>query len=113
MYENKGNKGPAGNPINEPAGLPKTAFANAKGNMSSSVVYTSPMEVIVQGVGNATFKYDCTSDIGSGIAAAGFNSGNTVTIQNTDNDVLTLPISPCAVSASGATNVTFIYQGGL
>tara|TARA_Y100000593_G_scaffold58984_1_gene109395 strand:- start:553 stop:897 length:345 start_codon:yes stop_codon:yes gene_type:complete len=114
MYGNRGNKGPSGNPINEPAGLPKTAFGHAKGNISSSVVYTQPMEVVIQGVGNATFKYDCTSTIGSGIAAAGFNSGDTITIADTDNDgMIRLPISPCAVSASGATNVTFIYQGGL
>jgi hypothetical protein len=97
-----------------PKPLPKTAYAQAKGNMSSSVVHASPMEVVIQGVGNATFKYDCSSAPGSAIAASGFNSSDTVTITDTDNDGMTrLPINPCAVSASGATNVTFIYQGGL
>tara|TARA_Y100001963_G_C6694002_1_gene406070 strand:+ start:707 stop:1048 length:342 start_codon:yes stop_codon:yes gene_type:complete len=113
MYGNRGNKNSVGNPINEPKGLPKTAFDSAKGNISSSVVVDPPIEVIIQGVGNFNFKYDCTTAEGSSLTPADFSGSQVVQIIDTDNDSLRLPISPCAVSSSGTSNVTFIYQGGL
>ena len=94
-----------------PKPLPASAFDSALGSISSSVVMEYANSVVIQGVGNATFKYDCTDAVGTGIAAAGFSAANTILASGSAQ--LTLPISPCAVSASGNTNITFIYRGGL
>ena len=104
--------------LQQPKPLPKTAFGYAEGNISSSVVLKPPTQVILQGIGNYNFKYDCTTSVGSGLDGGGMSSSIAVQIIDTDNDSLTLPISPCAVSASGnasgtTTNVTFVYRGGL
>ena len=101
-----------------PKGLPASAFGQAKGNISSSVVLEPPSQVILNGIGNYNFKYDCTTAIGSGLDGGGMSGSIVVQIIDTDNDSLTLPISPWAVSASGnasgtTTNVTFVYRGGL
>ena len=69
--------------------------------------------VILQGIGTANFKYDCTTAVGSALVGGDFSSSKVVQVTDTDNDVLTLSISPCAVSASGNINVTFVYRGGL
>ena len=99
--------------VQQPKPLPKTAFGYAEGNISSSVVLKPPTQVILQGIGNYNFKYDCTTSIGSGLDGGGMSGSIVVQIIDTDNDSLRLPISPCAVSSSGTSNVTFIYQGGL
>ena len=88
-------------------------FSYADGNVSSSVVMDFASSVILQGVGKYNFKYDCTTAVGSALVGGDFSGSKLVQVVDTDNDVLTLPISPCAVSASAATNVTFIYKGGL
>ena len=103
--------------IQGPAGLPASAFGQAKGNISSSVVLEPPSSVIIQGVGNYNFKYDCTTAINSGLDGGAMSSSKVVQILEDDMS-LTLPINPCAVSSSGnasgtTTNVTFIYRGGL
>ena len=109
-----GSEGPSvsGFDVQGPKPLPASAFGQAKGNISSSVVLEPPSQVILNGIGNYTFKYDCSDSVGTGVALANFSSVNLV--QNTDSGSLELPISPCSVSASGAsTNVTFVYKGGL
>jgi len=100
----------------KPAALPKSAFGSAKGNISSSVVHKVPDQVVMQGVGNYNFKYDCTASIGTeGVDT--YAAGDVIQIVEDDMS-LTLPINPCAVSSSGnasgtTTNVTFVYKGGL
>ena len=96
-----------------PKPLPASAFGQAKGNISSSVVLEPPSSVIIQGVGNYNFKYDCTTAVNSGLDGGAMSSSKVIQILEADNAILTLPINPCAVSSSGATNVTFVYRGGL
>ena len=103
--------------IQGPKPLPASAFGQAKGNISSSVVLEPPSQVILNGIGNYTFKYDCSDAVGSAVLLANFSSANVVQIIEDDMS-LTLPINPCAVSSSGnasgtTTNVTFVYRGGL
>jgi hypothetical protein len=94
-----------------PTALPKSAFGRVS-TVSSSIVMENASSVIIQGVGNATFKYDCTSAEGSALLAAAFSADNTVTLTQDDSNV-SIPINPCAVSASGDMSVTFVYRGGL
>ena len=99
-----------------PKALPASAFASAF-VVSASTVYETPDKVIIQGIGNYTFKYDCSDAVGSAVFLANFSSANVVQIVEDDMS-LTLPINPCAVSSSGnasgtTTNVTFVYRGGL
>ena len=107
------SEGPSvsGYDVQGPKSLPKSAFDSAEGNISSSVVLEVPNSVIIQGVGNANFKYDCTTAIGSGLDGGAMSSSKVVYASG--SALLTLPISPCAVSASGNINVTFVYRGGL
>ena len=113
-----GSEGPSvsGYDVQGPKKLPDSAFAKAV-QASSSVVLETPDKVIIQGIGNYTFKYDCSDSVGTGVALANFSSANVVQIVEDDMS-LTLPINPCAVSSSGnasgtTTNVTFVYRGGL
>ncbi len=110
MYDSDGSK-------QKPKPLPASAFGSAVGNISSSVVLEPPSQVILNGIGNYNFKYDCTTAIGSGLDGGAMSSSKVVQIVEDDMS-LTLPINPCAVSSSGnasgtTTNVTFIYKGGL
>ena len=99
----------------EPKPLPASAFGSAAA-ISSSVVVDVPSEVILQGAGNFSFKYDCTGSVGS-TGVDGWDTTNVVT--NAQDDMaLRLPINPCAVSASGdasgtVVSVNFVYKGGL
>ena len=115
-YESKGNKTTSGFDIQEPKPLPASAFGQAKGSISSSVVLERPSQVIIQGAGNFNFKYECTASVGTeGVDT--YAAADVVTLTQDDMS-LTLPINPCAVSASGdasgtAVSVTFVYKGGL
>ena len=112
-----GSEGPSvsGYDVQGPKPLPASAFGSATA-ASSSVVLERPSQVIIQGVGNFNFKYECTASVGTeGVDT--YAAGDVIT--NTQDDMsITLPINPCAVSASGdasstAVSVIFVYKGGL
>ena len=135
-YESKGNKTPSGFDIQEPKGLPNSAFGKAFQPTAITIYEKCDRIFINADTGSCFLLYNTTASVGTTMdVAAGTDS--VLNFQDPQNgttseiggkvfetmesgsvrpQTITLPFGAVAFSGSGgfsSTNITFIYRGGL